>query len=254
MDNEILRALAARKSVRAFTDEPVSEPVRRAIFQAALAAPSAGNQTLYTILEVADPDKKCRLADLCDHQPFIAGAPLVLVFLADGTRWERAYAAAGCQPRPQGPGDALLAMMDAVIAAQNAVVAAESLGLGSCYIGDVLENREQMRDLLALPPCVFPAAMLVMGYPTAQQKQRPKPPRFAPEDVVCTDAYQPMDARAFRRAIARREGPGTRAHDDYEGWLRAFCARKYNSDFSREMSRSAAGYLADFTFGRRGNG
>lgn len=250
MDNETLRALAARKSVRAYTGRPVPEEVRRAVLEAALQAPTAGNQTLYTILDVRDAARKQRLAELCDDQPFIATAPVVLVFLADGTRWERAYAAAGCQPRPQGPGDALLAMADAVIAAQNAVVAAESLGLGSCYIGDVLEHREQMRELLALPPCVFPAAMLVMGYPTEQQKERRKPPRFALEDVVCTDVYKPMDADAFRRAICSREAPGTRAREDYEGWIRYFCGFKYNSDFSREMSRSAAGYLADFTFGR----
>ena len=46
--------------------------------------------------------------------------------------------------------------------------------------------------------------------------------------------------------LARREGPAARASTDYTGWLQAFCARKFNSDFSQEMSRSAAGYLADF--------
>lgn len=246
MTNDILAALAARKSVRAFTPEPVSPAQRRAILQAALQAPTAGNQTLYTILDITDGEKKQRLSQLCDHQPFIAAAPLVLMFLADGTRWHRAYGAAGCAPRPQGLGDALLAMADACIAAQNAVTAAESLGLGSCYIGDVLENREQMRALLALPPCVFPAAMLVIGHPTAQQKQRPKPPRFAPEDVVCENTYRALPPEAFADALARREGPAARASTDYTGWLQAFCARKFNSDFSREMSRSAAGYLADF--------
>ena len=129
-------------------------------------------------------------------------------------------------------------MADACIAAQNAVTAAESLGLGSCYIGDVLENREQMRALLALPPCVFPVAMLVIGHPTAQQKQRPKPPRFAPEDVVCENTYRALPPEAFADALARREGPAARASTDYTGWLQAFCARKFNSDFSREMSRS----------------
>ena len=41
------------------------------------------------------------------------------------------------------------------IAAQNAVVAAESLGIGSCYIGDVIENAEQMREALHLPEHVI---------------------------------------------------------------------------------------------------
>ena len=136
MDNEILQALSARKSVRVYTDEPVTEAERDAILQAAFQAPTAGNQQLYTILNITDPALKARLADLCDHQPFIAKAPLVLVFLADCRRWLQAYKAAGIEDvRTPGVGDLLLAMADTCIAAQNAVVAAESLGIGICYIG-----------------------------------------------------------------------------------------------------------------------
>ena len=78
VDNEVLQALSARKSVRVYTDEPVTEAERNAILQAAFQAPTAGNQQLYTILNITDPALKASLADLCDHQPFIAKAPLVL--------------------------------------------------------------------------------------------------------------------------------------------------------------------------------
>lgn len=57
-------------------------------------------------------------------------------------------------------------MLYAIIAAQNAVVAAESLGLGSCYIGDILENVEIHQELLGLDPFTVPISMLVFGYPT----------------------------------------------------------------------------------------
>ena len=175
VDNEVLQALSARKSVRVYTDEPVTEAERNAILQAAFQAPTAGNQQLYTILNITDPALKARLADLCDHQPFIAKAPLVLVFLADCRRWLQAYKAAGIEDvRTPGVGDLLLAMADTCIAAQNAVVAAESLGIGSCYIGDVIENAEQMREALCLPEYVVPACMLVFGRPTDQQKITPQ--------------------------------------------------------------------------------
>ena len=164
--NEVLRQLAARKSVRVYTGEPVTAEEKQAILQAAFDAPTAGCQQLYTIIDVTDQPLKERLADLCDHQPFIAAAPLVLVFLADCRRWEQCYRAAGLSPRDPGPGDLLLAAADAVIAAQNAVTAAESLGIGSCYIGDVIEQCEKMREALALPPAVVPAAMVVFGRPT----------------------------------------------------------------------------------------
>lgn len=85
--NTILSALTARKSVRVFTDEAVTAEERAAILNAAFQAPTAGNQQLYTILDITDTALKATLADLCDHQPFIAKAPLVLVFLADCRRW-----------------------------------------------------------------------------------------------------------------------------------------------------------------------
>lgn len=83
--------------------------------------------------------------------------------------------------------------------------------------------------------------MLVFGYPTEQQKQREKPARAAMEHIVHENAYRDMDADELRslyspKAVAR----------PYEDWMRAFCDRKYNSDFSKEMSRSVTEYLKDF--------
>ena len=246
MENEILKALSARKSVRVFTDRPVTAEERAAILKVAFQAPTAGNQQLYTILDITDQALKERLADLCDHQPFIVKAPLCLVFLADCRRWPRAYRAAGVEnPRKPGPGDLLLAMADACIAAQNAVTAAESLGIGSCYIGDVLENAEQMRQALALPAHVVPACMLVFGYPTEQQQNRPKPVRFREEAVVCENTYRDRTEEELREDFTLR-GAGV-PEFDFDRYLQAFCNRKYDSDFSREMSRSAAVYLKDFT-------
>ena len=137
----------------------------------------------------------------------------------------------------------LLAVADACIAAQNAVTAAESLGIGSCYIGDVLENAEAMRRALDLPAHVVPAAMLIFGRPTPQQKTRPKPRRFAAGAVVCENTYKDRPEALLRADFAARED---RPDYDFDADLQAFCARKYDSDFSREMSRSAAVYLQDF--------
>lgn len=239
--NEVLRQLHARKSVRAFEDRELDPGVRRAILEAATMAPTAGNQQLYTILDVTDTDLRARLAESCDHQPFIAQAKLVLVFLADCRKWYEAFRLAGCPPRLPGAGDLLLAVSDANIAAQNAVTAAWSLGVGSCYIGDVMENCEVQRDLLKLPEYVFPAAMVVFGYPTQQQLERKKPARAALAHIVHENTYRQMDEGEYREMFSdRSQARG------YEDWMRAFCERKYNSDFSREMTRSVNRYLEDF--------
>jgi nitroreductase len=247
--NEVLDQLNRRKSMRAFESRKVDESTRELLLQAAFQAPTAGNQMLYTILDVTDDETKLELADLCDHQPFIATAPVVYIFLADGHRWLETYRAAGIDARLLGPGDALLAMADAVIAAQNMVVAAESLGLGSCYIGDILENREQVRTLLGFPEDVFPAAMLVLGWPTERQKERRKPARFDGEYIVFENSYRVLSPVELKEMYRRQEEKSGRVPGDFDAKIRAFCSRKYESDFALELNRSAGEYLKAFGTG-----
>lgn len=242
--NEILQSLYDRKSVRVFEEKPIPAEVKQAILTAAAQAPSAGCQQLYTILDITDQKLKDALADSCDHQPFIAKAPLVLVFCADCKKWYDAYLEAGCTPRKPGVGDLMLAVTDTAIAAQNAVVAAESFGVGSCYIGDIMENCDTQRELLHLPDGVFPAVMLVFGYPTQQQKQRSKPQRCAQEHIVHENAYRCMDGAELREMFAFKHPQTT-----FEQWCSAFCNRKYNSGFAKEMTRSVARYLAQLEDG-----
>ena len=239
--NEVIESLYRRKSVRAYEDREIPEEMKQLILEAAMQAPSAGCQQLYTILDITDQKLKEALAETCDHQPFIAKAPMVLVFCADCKKWYDAYIEAGCEPRKPGVGDLMLAVTDTVIAAQNAVTAAESLGIGSCYIGDIVENCEEQRKLLQLPDYVFPAAMLVFGWPTKQQKERQKPERCDLKHIVHENTYRSMDGAELRDMFAHECKNRT-----YEEWCSAFCKRKYNSDFSREMSRSVAKYLEQF--------
>lgn len=239
--NQTIQELYKRKSVRVYEDRRIPAEARQAILQAAFQAPTAGDQQLYTILDITDPEMKQKLSVSCDNQPFIASGEMVLVFLADCRKWYEAFRDAGCTPRDPGKGDFLLAVCDTLIAAQNAVTAAESLGIGSCYIGDIMENYEYHRELFHLPDYVFPAAMLVFGYPTEQQLARKKPPRAAEEYVVFENTYP--DWTAQRRENLMKTYANGR---DYAEWLRAFCKRKFNSDFSREMSRSVEVFLKQF--------
>lgn len=191
--NPVIKALYDRKSVRAYLDKLVSESEQNQIIDAAIQAPSAGNQILYTILHIEDQEIKKQLAVLCDNQPFIAAAPFVLIFLADCRKWFDGYSYAGINACGPGLGDILLACEDASIAAQNAVTAADSLGIGSCYIGDILENKEKISTLLNLDEYVLPITMVVFGYPTQQQMERQKPERFNKKYIVQKNKYSRME-------------------------------------------------------------
>lgn len=239
--NETIRGLVKRKSVRVFTEKTIGDEEKRWILQAAMEAPTAGNQQLYTILDITDQQLKERLSVTCDNQPFIARAKLVLIFCADCQKWYDAYLAGECTPRKPGVGDLMLAVTDTAIAAQNAVTAAESLGIGSCYIGDIMEQCEVHRELLNLPPYVFPAVMVVFGYPTEQQKERKKPERCDLKDIVSENRYERKNEEQLKQLFHKQYPKG-----GFGPWITAFCNRKYNSDFSREMSRSVGVYLKEF--------
>jgi len=245
--NDVLNQIKNRKSVRVFEDKLITGEVKKEILNAAFEAPTAGAMMLYTILDITDEELKKKLAALCDDQPFIAKAPLVLIFLADYQRWYDSFYFEKCDPRKPGEGDILLACADAIIAAQNTVVAAESLGIGSCYIGDIIENCESIKELLALPDYVLPAAMLVYGYPVESQKNRKKPARFDDKYIVFENNYRRLSKEEhIEMHRSRNEKEGFENSDTNEN-IKAFCNRKYMSDFALEMNRSAAEYLKKFS-------
>lgn len=239
--NTTITQLYERKSVRVFEERSISAEDKKLILESAAMAPTAGNQQLYTILDITDQERKEALVKTCDNQPFIAKADMVLIFCADCQKWYDAFLEAGCEPRDPGVGDLMLSVTDTAIAAQNAVTAAWSLGIGSCYIGDVMENCEKHREMLNLPPYVFSAVMVVFGYPTQQQKERQKPQRADLQHIVHENSYRRMDAKEQHALFGKKTG-----QRPYEEWMQAFCSRKYNSDFSKEMTRSVRKYLEQF--------
>lgn len=241
--NEVIKQLMQRKSVRSFTKQKISDKDKEDILLAAVNAPSAGNQQMYKIIDVIDKSILNKLSILCDNQPFINEGQMVLIFCADFRKWFDAFTYAGCKPRNVGIGDITLAIIDASIAAQNAVTAAESLGIGSCYIGDILENNEKIKELLNIPKYVIPAVMLVFGYPNESIKNQRKPNRESLSHLVCKDTYHTSNKEELENMFMEKQNMNIQ---EYDQWIKAFCNRKYMSDFSLEMSRSVNKYFDEY--------
>jgi nitroreductase len=234
--NATLEILLNRKSVRSYEKRPIPEEVKNEILRAAMRAPTAGNMMLYSIIHVRDPIARQTLARTCDNQPFIAEAPLVLLFLADYQKWFDYFQLSRTRGEailPPEEADLFLACCDTLIAAQTAVIAAESLGIGSCYIGDIMENYEVHRDLFLLPKYVFPICLLCFGYATKQQLERPLTTRFGGEYVVFEDKYRLLQADDFRKMF-EEDKPGGRLGD----FGQLMYVRKFSAGFSKEMRRS----------------
>ncbi|WP_079426227.1 nitroreductase family protein [Clostridium oryzae] len=244
--NEVLEQIHNRKSMRVFENREIGYETKKEILDAAIAAPTAGAMMLYSIIDVTDKELKEKLAVFCDNQSFIAKAHMVLVFVADYQKWYDTFYFENCNPKTPGEGDILLACADTIIAAQNTVVAAESLGVGSCYIGDIIENYEEITKLLGLPDYVLPACMVVYGYPAEAQKSRKKPARFDKQYVVFENKYKRFTKDELTEMQnSRNEKAGLGKRNISED-IKAFCKRKYMSDFAKEMNRSADKYLDKF--------
>jgi len=255
--NPTLELLYNRKSVRAYEDRPISPEARDGILKETMRAPTAGGLMLYSIIEVDGPQAKARLAVTCDHQPFIATAPMVWLFLADYQRWYDYFLVCGveayCWRRGtamRGPeeGDLFLACCDALISAQTAVIAAESLGIGSCYIGDIMENYPIHRELFDLPRYTFPICLVCFGYPTSQQAQRQLTERFDRQFIVFRDRYRHLssqESEEMHRAMHARAVEGKDRVDDGPGNVgQLVYENKFGADFALEMNRSVRAILA----------
>jgi len=256
--NPVLATIMKRRSIRVYKDEAISAEMRGQILGAAMRAPTAGNLMLYSIIEVNDQAKKDVLAKTCDNQPFIARAPWVLLFLADYQRWYDYFLACdveefatrnGLSVRKPQEGDLFLACCDALIAAQTAVIAAEALGIGSCYIGDIMERYEERRALFNLPQYTFPICLLCFGYPTAGQLRRRQTTRFDREFIVFQDDYrrstpadfEDMFSEENRRAFKTREEIASARN-----FGQLVYRRKFAADFNVEMNRSVRAIMENW--------
>jgi FMN reductase (NADPH)/FMN reductase [NAD(P)H] len=130
-----------------------------------------------------------------------------------------------------------MACADALIAAQNAVIAAESLGIGSCYIGDIIENAEVHREMFDLPAHTLPIAMLCFGRPKTSRPPVPRQEKY----VVMRDRYHRLSAEELQEVSDALEAQGA-PHGLPVGvanYPQAIYKRKFACDFMAEMNRSA---------------
>ena len=166
---EFAELIHARRSVRAFDDRPLEEEKLRAVVEAAILSPSAGNLQAYEIYAVTAPRVRAALARAAD-QPFVAQAQTVLVFFANPGRSARKYGARGRE---------LYALQDATIAVTYAQLAVTDLGLASVWVGAFKDAA--VTEAIGAPADWVPVAILPIGY--AAEAPAPSP-RRAFDEVV----------------------------------------------------------------------
>lgn len=150
----VLEAIRARQSIRAYQPKEIEAGKLEQILQAANQAASAANLQAYQIYIVRNQPAKDALATAAAGQKFLATAPVVLVFATDPGRSAAKYG-----PR----GEQVYCMQDTCAAVCNAMLAAVELGLGTCWVDAV--NEAAAGKAINLPASQRAAILLPIGYP-----------------------------------------------------------------------------------------
>lgn len=180
----------SHRSVRSFTDQPVSEATIAALVAAAQSASTSSYAQAWSLVSVQEPVRRAAIATLCGSQKQIHSANWFFAFCADLHRGESAAAKAGIEPDALDTVEAfLVATIDAALAAERFVCAAESLGLGVCYIGALRNHPKEVSELLNLPERVFGLFGLCLGYPEPDDARSIAKPRLDQDLVWFKEAY-----------------------------------------------------------------
>lgn len=193
-------AIQARRSIRKFAADDVTEEQIEQMLEAARLAPSASNRQPWRFLVVRDKEVRKELRRICMEQRFIEEAPVVIICFGDLDRYSidarkkrrqeftdfgvlATLSGRFAEPEfreymdslPTPPREQLLPgiVANAYIAIEHLVLMATALGLGTCWVGGF--DAAEIHRLFGLADNLVPLAVIPVGYPAGElPAQRPR--------------------------------------------------------------------------------
>jgi nitroreductase len=156
---EALKAIFTRRSVRQYTDEPVSDQAIETILRAAMQSPSAANMQPWHFVVINDRMLLDRIPNFHPYSSFLREAPVAIVVCGDLERerlLDASYWVQGCSA-----------------ATQNLLLAAHAIELGAVWLG-VYPRKDRivgLRRLLQLPNYLIPFNIVSLGHPAGSPTQ-----------------------------------------------------------------------------------
>jgi len=158
---EFSEVIAKRRSVRHFNSKlDVSDEDVRALLDAAVAAPTAGNIQPWRFTVVRTLEAREKLA-VALRQRWATNAPVIIVVSVDPRP---------CSARYGDRGERLYAIQDTSAAVEHILLTAVDRGLASCWIGAF--DTDAVREALSIQAPIEPVAILPIGY-SAESAGRP---------------------------------------------------------------------------------
>lgn len=152
----MIQPILARRSIRTYTDEPVTEEEIARLLEAGMAAPSASNKKPWHFVVVTDRQTLDKLSEYGSHWQMLREAPLSIVVCGDPAISEKYW------------------VQDCSAATENILIAVSIMGLGAVWLGCYprRERVEPTKELLGIPDPVEPLAVLSIGHPAEEKEAR----------------------------------------------------------------------------------
>lgn len=161
--NTALENILTRSSVRAYTDQAISDAQIDTLMRAAMSAPTAVNKQPWQFLVITDRAILDSIASNFKNIHMAQHAPLAIVVCGD---LDKAL-----------EGDAQSYwIQDCSAATENILLAAHGMGLGAvwCGIYPIQQRVDLLRDMLSIPSNLIPLNVIPVGYPKAPQNPKDK--------------------------------------------------------------------------------
>lgn len=194
----MLKQLKNHRSIRQFTDQPISEELRTDILNAAKMASTSQHIQAVQVIRITDTELRKKLRAICSDQAYVETAAEFWVFCADFAKHAEIVPSAELDWAEW----LLVGTIDTGIFAQNVLTAAEASGLGGVFIGSLRNDIEQVDKLLKLPQHVVPLVGMCLGYPAQDPMLRP---RFPAEVLSSENEYRPLapaELAKFNKEVA----------------------------------------------------
>lgn len=158
--NALLRPLFSRRTIRKFTDQPVTEGMVRDLLEAAMAAPSAVAKDPWHFVVVRNPATLKAIAGGLSNGRHLAQAAVGIAVCGEIARAHHE--------------DPAYLLQDCSAATENLLLAASMLGLGAgwCGIYPQTDRIDLVRRLLKIPAGIIPVAVVAIGWPAQRAEAR----------------------------------------------------------------------------------
>jgi len=161
---QVLDVIRKRRTVRAFTDEEVTDEQVETILQMAMYAPTYMNRQPWHFVVVRDKELQKSLGETLGVRPYIQQASAVIAVYGD--------------PNISNTWD-----LDGCAAIENMLIAATALGLGSAWAGSPGnlawgEAEELMKDALKVPAGFRALSLVCLGHPAKMVVPHTKDERY----------------------------------------------------------------------------